>query len=105
MPRGQSSGFMDRAGQGLRGFLFHSKFFPIIFLSAFLGVLLVLFRMKSVEQDYSINNIDSETREISYTNKDLKAKKASRLSVKNLQTLAKKYNLESPKQKQIIVIP
>lgn len=96
---------LGRAGHSFKEFLFSSKFFPIISLIAFLGILLVLFRMKSVEQDYSINTIDSETKEVSYINKDLKAKKANRLSVKNLQTLAKKYNLESPKQKQIIVIP
>ena len=96
---------MGQLVEGIKGYFFSSKFFPILALVAFLGISLVLFRMKSIEQDYSINQIDRDTKEISYVNKDLKAKRANRLSVKNLQSLAKKYNLDRPKQKQIIVIP
>lgn len=79
--------------------------FPIVLSLAVLGVLLVLFRMKSVEQDYSINEIEKQTKAVSYLNKDLKAKKARHLSVKNLRKMATRYKLKRPKQSQIIVIP
>ena len=96
---------MDRLSQFFKNIILSSNYFPIIAVATFLGIMLVLFRMKSVEQDYSINQINSDTKDISYLNKDLKARKADKLSVDNLQVLAKRYSLESPKQKQIIVIP
>lgn len=98
-------GMLDSYSTRFKEFLLSSKFFPILFALAILSILLVLFRMKSIEQDYSINEINSETKTISYENKDLKAQKAGKLSVKNLRKMANKYNLQRPKQKQIIVIP
>ena len=70
-----------------------------------LGVLLVLFRMKSVEQDYKINKIEKEKKTLKLKNRALKAKKAKQLSVENLQKIAENHNLERPKREQIIVIP
>ena len=85
--------------------VFSSQGFPIIITLTTLGILLVLFRMKSVEQDYKINQINEENQRVLFYNKDLKAKKADRLSVNNLRDLAEKYNLQQPKQNQVIVIP
>lgn len=88
-----------------RRIVFSSQGFPIVLSISILGVLLVLFRMKSVEQDYQINEIEKKRKTLIFKNKEFKAKKASQLSVKNLRRIAEKYNLQRPIQEQMIVIP
>lgn len=61
--------------------------------------------MKGVEQQYKYNEIAQKIEKVTFDNKDLKARKARLLSVKNLRRFAKKYDLKEPSQKQIIVMP
>ena len=61
--------------------------------------------MKSVEQDYLINEIEKKRKTLIFENKELKAKKAGQLSVKNLRRMAEKYGLQRPTREQIIVVP
>ena len=64
----------------------------------------IYFRMQCVEKDYTLNKLRKEINEKSLTNKELKAKKASLLSVKSLRSYAQKYKLNVPSRDQIIVI-
>ena len=89
----------------LKRVIFSSEGLPIVLSLSILGVLLVLFRMKGIEQDYQINKVEHRKRSLVFKNKEFKAQKASQLSVKNLRTMAEMYNLQRPKQKQIIIIP
>lgn len=70
-----------------------------------MAILFVLFRMKSVEQDYKFHSYNKQIEDSIHENKELRARKAKLLSAKNLRTLAEKHNLNEPKQDQIIVIP
>ena len=88
-----------------RRVIFSSQGFPIVISISILGTLLVLFRMKSVEQDYRINEVGKKRKSLVFESKELKAEKASQLSVKNLRRIADKYNLRRPKREQVIVIP
>jgi len=85
--------------------LLSSQGFPIFLTCTIFGILFVLFRMKSVELDYKISSVKKDIKKIKLENKELKADKAKRLSMKNLRRLASKYELNEPQQKQIIVIP
>ena len=69
-----------------------------------MGILFVLFRMKSIEMDYKISSMNKDIEKVVLENKELGAVKAKLLSVRNLKKMAKKYDLKQPKQKQIIVI-
>ena len=82
-----------------------SQGFPILLTFSILGVLFVLFRMKGVELNYKLTAMNKDIDKVSMESKELKAKKARLLSVKNLRKMAKKYKLSQPKEKQIIVIP
>ena len=88
-----------------RRVVFSSQGFPLVLSISVLGILLVLLRMKSVEQDYLINEIEKERKTLTFQNKNLKAQKASQLSIKNIQRMAEKYDLARPTRDQIIVIP
>jgi len=85
--------------------LLSSQGFPIFLTITIFGILFVLFRMKGVELDYKSSSVSKDIKKIKLENKELKAEKAKRLSMKNLRRLAKKYELKEPNQKQIIVIP
>jgi hypothetical protein len=89
----------------LKEAIFSSQGFPILLTFSVIGVLFVLFRMKSIELDYKISEIDKERNKIEMEGKEIKATKARLLSVKNLRKLARKYDLKQPSSKQIIVIP
>jgi len=89
----------------VKGLLFSSRGLPLFLSFAVLSMLFVLFRMKGVELDYKISNIDQQIEQISLESKELKAKKARILSVRRLRKLAEKFGLAEPKQGQIIVIP
>lgn len=84
--------------------IFSSQGFPIFLGFTLMGVLFVLFRMKSIEIDYKISGINKDIEKVSIENKELSAIKAKMLSVRNLKSMAKKYKLNQPRQKQIIVI-
>lgn len=89
----------------LRGIILSAQGLPIVLTLSILGILLVLFRMKSVEVDYQITETEKEIKRIEVENKELKAQRARLLSVKNLKNIAQKYDLKQPEQEQIIVIP
>lgn len=89
----------------LRKTLFSSNVFPFLIIFTAIGVLFVLFRMKSVELDYKEMGLNKEIEKNILDGKDLKAKKARMLSVGNLRRMAQRYQLARPKQNQIIVIP
>ena len=78
--------------------------FPIFISICFICMLFVLFRMRSIELDYKISNLDKKIKKARYEGKYLKAKKAKLLSVKNLNRLARKHGLKEPNQKQIIIV-
>ena len=84
---------------------FNPQVFPICLFLMVIGVLFVLFRMKSVELDYKVSEVNKKIRKNEVENKKLEASKAKLLSIKNLRRLAKKYDLQEPKQNQIIIIP
>lgn len=85
--------------------IFSSRGFPLILTFTTLGVLLVLFRMKGIEMDYQISDVNKDIETVTIENKELKAKKARLLSVNRLNDLAEKYDLKQPDQDQIIVVP
>ncbi|MBL6988421.1 MAG: hypothetical protein ISR65_01510 [Bacteriovoracaceae bacterium] len=85
--------------------LFSSQGFPIFLTITVLGILFVLFRMRAVELDYEIMDVSKQYTKLELENKELKAKRAKLLSVKNLRKLASKYHLERPTESQVIVIP
>ena len=88
----------------LSNFIFSAQVFPVILSFLVIGTLFVLFRMKRLEVDYKLTNLNREIEKISLENKELKAKKARMLSVKNLSKMANRHKLYPPKQKQVIVI-
>ena len=89
----------------IKKIVFSSQGFPILLTLVVLGMLFVLFRMKEVELDYEMIAVNKNISRIQLENKELQARKAKLLSIKRLRQLAKKYDLKSPKQEQIIVIP
>jgi hypothetical protein len=100
----KKSGRWQKISGNLKRILFSSQGFPLFLGFTLLSVLFVIFRMKGVEIDYKISGIDKDIEKVSLENKELKAKKARMLSVKNLKSMAKQYKLSQPKQGQILVI-
>lgn len=78
---------------------------PIVLSLTLICILLVLFRMKGVEANYQISELNREIEKYVVEGKELRAKKARLLSSRNLHFMAKKYSLGQPKQSQIIVVP
>ena len=89
----------------VRELLFSANIFPLILVLTMLGILFVLFRMKGVETDYKIASLNKNIEKVVLENKELKAKRAKLMSAGKLKNFAKKYDLQQPRQKQIIVIP
>lgn len=89
----------------LRSAIFSSRGFPLILTFTTLSILFVLFRMKGIEMDYQISDVNQNIEVVTIENKELKARKARLLSVNKLNELADKYNLKQPDQDQIIVVP
>ena len=77
----------------------------ILVFFLFTCLLAVVFRMKSVEQDYQLSEKRKEVRKLREVNKALKADRARSLSTKNLSRLAKLHKMKEPSQKQIILVP
>lgn len=89
----------------LKETFFSSQGLPLSLAFITISILFVLFRMKGVELDYKVNEVDSKIEKSQLENKELKAKKAKLLSTKNLRHMASKHNLKQPTRKQIIVVP
>lgn len=85
--------------------LFNTQTMPLIFVFSILGILFVLIRMKGIEQDYKYSDISKRVNIQHLKNKELKADRARRLSVKTLKGFAKKYDLREPNEKKVILIP
>ena len=83
---------------------FNSIGLPLFLSLTLLAMLFVLFRMKGVELDYEINRADKNIAKLQMKNKDLRAQKAKLLSPHHLRDIAKQYDLNQPKQEQIIVV-
>lgn len=91
--------------QKSKEFIVNSKTLPFIFMFSVIGILFVVIRMKGIEQDYKLNEIQRLVRIHKIKNKELKAVKAKELSVKKLRAYAKKFKLSEPDEKRIIVVP
>jgi hypothetical protein len=89
----------------LMEFLFNPKALPFTLTFTTLAVLFVGFRMKGIEQAYSLNNIEQDTYKATIRNKELKAQRAREMSVPRLREFAVKYDLKEPGPEQIILIP
>ncbi len=102
--RTKTNSVFSKILNSLKNKVFSSHGFPIFLGFTLMGVLFVLFRMKSVEVDYKISSMNKDIEKVIIESKELKAIRAKMLSVRNLKAMAKKYNLNQPRQKQIIVI-
>lgn len=89
----------------LMEFLFNPKALPFTLTFTTLAVLFVGFRMKGIEQAYSLNNIEQDIYKATIRNKELKAQRAREMSVPRLREFAVKYDLKEPGPEQIILIP
>lgn len=89
----------------VKAIFFSAQGLPIFLSLIVITVLFVLFRMKTVEMNYKIAAISKDIEKVKIEGKELKAKKAKHLSVKNLRKLARTYKLQQPKKHQLIVIP
>jgi len=99
------SGLGSAISDSFKNVFLSSQGMPIMLTLSVLGILFVLFRMKGIELNYKISNKNKDIDKIALESKELKAKKARLLSVKNLRIMAHKYDLKQPKQSQVIVIP
>ena len=86
-------------------FLLNPKALPFTLTFTTLAVLFVGFRMKGIEQAYSLNNINQDIFKATIRNKELKAQRAREMSVPRLREFAVKYDLKEPGPEQIILIP
>lgn len=89
----------------IKEFFFSAQGLPLILAFALLGIMFVLFRMKSVELDYRLLTLKKEMESAIQDNKELRAAKARVLSTDSLRAMSKAQNLAAPSSKQIIVIP
>lgn len=89
----------------IKAIIFSSRGFPLILTFTMLGILFVLFRMKGIEMEYKLSDINRNIENVGLENKELKAQKARLLSVNQLGLFAKKFDLKQPGQGQIIIIP
>jgi len=89
----------------LMGFLFNPKALPFTLTFTTLAVLFVAFRMKGIEQAYSLNNLEADIQKSTIVNKELKAQRAREMSVPKLREFASKYGLKEPGPEQIILVP
>ncbi len=89
----------------IKDFLLSSQVFPILLSVIALSILLILFRMKSVETHYAILQTQNEVDTAKQENKELRAQKARMLSVSSLKIIAQRHNLKEPATSQILVIP
>lgn len=86
-------------------FFFNPQALPFTLTFTTLAILFVGFRMRGIEQAYSLNNIEQEIYKATIRNKELKAHRAKEMSVPKLREFAVKYDLKEPGPEQIILIP
>lgn len=86
-------------------FLLNPQALPFTLTFTTLAILFVAFRMKGIEQAYSLNNINQDIEKAIIRNKELKAQRAREMSVPKLREFAVKYDLKEPGPEQIILIP
>jgi hypothetical protein len=86
-------------------FLFNPQALPFTLTFTTLAVLFVAFRMKGIEQAYSLNSINGQMQKAIINNKELKAQRAREMSVPKLREFAVTYGLKEPGPEQIILIP
>jgi hypothetical protein len=86
-------------------FLFNPQALPFTLTFTTLAILFVAFRMKGIEQAYSLNIINADIDKAIIRNKELKAQRAKEMSVPKLREFAVKYGLKEPGPEQIILIP
>lgn len=84
---------------------FSSRTLPLFLSLATLAILFVVFRMKSVEMNYKIGDLNRLVDEVSLENKELKAQRAQLLSIRNLKELAERHKFSRPDESRIILIP
>jgi hypothetical protein len=89
----------------LMEFLFNPQALPFTLTFTTLAVLFVAFRMKGIEQAYSLNNLKINIDKAVINNKELKAQRAREMSVPRLREFAATYGLKEPGPEQIILIP
>lgn len=89
----------------IHSIVFSHDYLPILMTFIFLSITFVLVRMKVVDQHYQHDEDSKRFSKIELENKELKATNANLLSIDHLRKLAKKYELNSPKANQVIVIP
>lgn len=89
----------------LKSIIFSSQGFPLILTFTMLAMFFVVFRMKGIEMEYRLTDMNREIEKVSLENKELKAQKARQLSVNKLHELAKKFEMKQPGQSQVIIIP
>lgn len=77
----------------------------IVFGFVALALAFVIVRMKVVNQDYELHRLEQHYRDVSLLNKELKAKKAEKLSSVGLKQMAAKLGLVAPEPGQILVVP
>lgn len=97
--------FGQQLKEKMKSIFFSSQGMPIVLCILTVAILFVLFRMKGIEMNYQLTNIDRDVERVKTEGKELKAKRAKLLSTTNLRKMAKEHDLTQPKQNQIIVIP
>jgi cell division protein FtsL len=89
----------------LKSILFSTKGFPLVLTFTMLAIFFVVFRMRSIELEYQLSEVNRDIDRVTLENKELKAQKARYLSVNRLHELAKRYGMKQPGQSQVIIIP
>lgn len=98
--KNQNVGLSDK----IREVFASSQGFPIFLTLTLMAILFVVFRMKIVEIDYKLADLNREIESVSLENKELKARRAQLLSVGKLRSLAVDHDFSQPTENQIIVI-
>lgn len=105
MAKNNNNSLKKRITTNIKNIIFSTQGFPIFLILTVLAIFFVVFRMKNVDQDYTLNTLKKKIHKEQLEEKDLNAKKARLLSVENLREIAKNHSLAEPKEEQIIVIP
>lgn len=95
------NGFVER----IKAIVFSTQGFPLVLIFTLLAMFFVVFRMKGIELEYKLTDLNRDIEQVGIENKELKAQRARLLSVNRLHDLAKKYEMKQPGQGQIILVP
>ncbi len=89
----------------LKLLFFHSEFSPLVFSFLLLGLSYVVIRMKNVEQDYALHDLQKKVRLVTKDLTALETQHAELLSVQNLRRWSKENQLIIPGPERMIIIP